>query len=127
MKRLLPLFLFLILVATGCNPPTQGGASGIEGQVLLGPNCTVVRPNDTTCVNKPYQATLVVLTTSGQEVTRFSSDENGNFRVNLEPGDYVLRPEPPNGAFSPRGRDQPFSVLAGQFTKLMVTYDSGMR
>ena len=127
MKHLILAFLFLISLTSCSVTPTPDGSSGIEGQVLLGPSCPVVQPNDPDCADKPYQAKLSVLSASGQKVTEFTTDADGKFRINLNPGDYVLHPESPNGAALPVGQEQSFTVIAGQFTQLSVSYDSGIR
>ena len=106
--------------------PTAQGSSGIWGQVVLGPTCPVVQ-KDTPCVDRPYQATLTILTSSRQKVTQFTTGADGKFRISLSPGNYILHPESPNGAAYPTGREQTFTVVAGQFLELTVSYDSGMR
>jgi len=117
--------LCLLLLLGACSPlnPTQVD-SGIQGQVSIGPLCPVVQEG-MDCPDKPYQASFTVLSSKGKEVTRFQSDANGIFEIALSPGDYILRPESPNGL--PYAAEQPFTVLADQFTQLTVTYDSGIR
>jgi hypothetical protein len=96
------------------------------GQVVIGPTCPVEMPG-LDCADKPYQATLTVLTPSGDKITRFTTDEEGQFRVNLAPGQYILHPESPDDMGLPYGIEQTFTVEEGQFTELLVTYDSGIR
>jgi hypothetical protein len=127
MKRTILAFLFLIGLTACSITPMPDGTSGIEGQVLIGPTCPVVGPNDPDCADKPYQATLTVLNPSGQKVIQFTTDVEGKFRVSLNPGDYILHPESPSDTLLPVGQEQPFTVIAGQFTKLTVSYDSGIR
>jgi hypothetical protein len=104
---------------------TGSGASGIEGQVSIGPACPGPVSVDKPCPDQPYQATLVVQDQNGQTVTQFQSDANGNFHVSLNPGTYTLHPESA-GAY-PRARDLTVTVNPGQFTQLQITYDSGIR
>ena len=117
--------LFLVLLLGACSPvnPTPAD-SGIRGQVSIGPVCPVVQAG-MDCDDKPYQASFTVLTSKGKEITRFQSDSNGLFEIAISPGDYILRPESPN--VLPYAAEQTFSVVAGQFTQLTVTYDSGIR
>ena len=140
MKRLTVACLSLFLLASctaapasvsaatplPAGTPTAQSGSGIWGQVVLGPTCPVVQ-KDTPCVDKPYQATLTVLTSSRQKVTQFTTGADGKFRISLDPGDYILHPESPNGAAYPVGREQTFTVVAGQFLEFAISYDSGMR
>jgi hypothetical protein len=124
------LFLYLMLtvcILTACSvTPTPDGSSGVYGRVTIGPMCPVVRA-DEPCPDKPYQAKLVLLTASGERVTTISTDTDGRFRVSLSPGDYILRPETPQNQPLPMAQDQQFSVVAGRFTELNVSYDSGIR
>jgi hypothetical protein len=97
------------------------GRSGIEGVVLLGPACPVERIDDP-CPDKPIQATVAVKRNE-QLVARFSSDDQGKFRVTLEAGTYRLE----SVAVLPRGIPSTVTVSAGQFRKIVVQYDSGIR
>ena len=127
----------LVFFLSACAPqpvpaPDSGDAtpaiigSGIKGQVLIGPACPVMQV-ESPCPDQPYQTTLTVLTLDGQEVTRFSSDAEGKFEVNLPPGDYVLHPDLPAGRPIPSAADVPFTVIPNEFTNIIVTYDSGIR
>ena len=120
------LLLALCLTLAGCSLTSVPTDSGIVGQVVIGPTCPVETP-DMDCADKPYQATLTVLTLSGQRVTRFTTEADGTFRVNLAPGDYSLHPESPDDMGLPYGVEQNFTVEEGQFTELLVMYDSGIR
>lgn len=120
------LFVAFLLI-TSCSPllaPTPVD-SGIEGNVTLGPTCPVVQVNNP-CPDKPYQATLTILkATSRDKVIQFATNANGNFRVALAPGEYILHPESPS--IMPHAADVPFTVTDHEFTHLDVVYDSGIR
>jgi hypothetical protein len=119
------ILLFVILAA--CAPQTPVTLdSGIQGQVSIGPTCPVVREG-LDCADKPYLATLTVLTSNGKRVTQFQTAADGKFRLPLAPGEYILHPETPQGKPLPRAAEQPFTVVAGSFTELTVSYDSGIR
>jgi hypothetical protein len=143
-KRIYLFSTTLSLVATlgiaaspllSCSPPPNSRPvaersrpvstdSGIIGQVLIGPNCPVVR-KDVDCPDRPYQATMTILNQRGQVVTRFQTDAQGKFQVKLKPGKYILRPESPG--VLPRAGEQNFTVTGRKFTSLQITYDSGLR
>ena len=139
MRKALPLTLCLLLLA-GCasapltaypngdsaytNPLAASGESGVEGQVFIGPGCPVAQA-DTPCPDKPYQATLVIRNPQGEEILKVQTDADGKFRILLPSGKYVLHPET-QGRY-PTASDQEFTVTAGQFTQVIVTYDSGIR
>ena len=108
-------------VAVSTLTPAPGG---IEGQVLIGPNCPVVQVNSP-CPDQPYQATISVLDQNGSEVMQFQSDGQGLFRVSLVPGAYTLVPLSPNAL--PYAQEQTVMVVSGQFTQVTITYDSGIR
>jgi hypothetical protein len=92
--------------------------------VLIGPMCPVVQA-DTPCPDQPYQAAISVQSESGLPVTRFESDAQGNFKVDLKPGTYTLVPESPDG-FT-HAPEQVVTVTANVYTRVTVTYDSGIR
>jgi hypothetical protein len=110
----------LDFAATSDDAPSD---SGISGQVTIRP----VRPHEIAGVrdSNPYEATIQVLDQSGQPVTTLRSDADGNFRVALPPGQYVLRPQSPG--FYPRASEQTVVVSPHSFTQVRINYDSGMR
>lgn len=70
---------------------------------------------------------LIVLSQDRKkEVTRVTADGNGNYRVELPPGDYVLDVQR-----RPRGRaratPQPFTVVSGQTVHVDMNVSSGVR
>jgi hypothetical protein len=126
MKRLLSVLLMIATLKACSTAPTPDGTSGVFGRVTLGPVCPVVQVGES-CPDQPYQATLSILAASGDKVARIVTDADGNFRISLVPGDYILQPETPENQPLPIAQEQQFTVTAGQFTELLVTYDSGIR
>ncbi len=123
MKRALHLFVLAILLA-GCRASPTPSTSGVEGQVFIGPMCPVVQLGNP-CPDRPYQATLTILDAEGRKVIQFQTAEDGTFKVSLGPGQYVLRPDSPGTV--PHASEQTFSVTEDAYTRLTVTYDSGIR
>ncbi len=120
--------LMLGFNTAACSPRTAAAPSdsGIQGVVTIGPMCPVMQVG-VPCPDKPYQAALSILTADGQHtVTRIETDPNGYFQVDLAPGKYILHPESPNNGM-PHARDLPFVVEPHRFTRLEVSYDSGIR
>ena len=109
---------------TGPDGPAPAVDSGIEGQGLVGPMCPVMREGEP-CPDQPFQATITILNPNGKEVARVESDAQGHFLVDLEPGTYTLRPEPGEGIA--HASEQSVTVGEGQFTQVVVSYDSGIR
>jgi len=114
----------LVLMLAACSVNSTPTDSGIEGQVLIGPNCPVIQDGQA-CPDQPYQATLTVNNSNGREIVKVQTDENGYFKIPLEPGEYILHPESPN--VMPYAAEQTFTVEAGKFTQITVNYDSGIR
>jgi hypothetical protein len=99
--------------------------SGLEGLVMVGPQCPVVRVGES-CPDAPYAATFE-LWQAGMLKARFQSDAQGQFRVLVKPGSYLLEPKSPPGVALPAAGAQPVTVLEGVFSSVRVVYDSGMR
>jgi hypothetical protein len=71
---------------------------------------------------------LIILSSDGKkEIARLRADENGNYRVALPPGDYVLDVEgrPPKGHV--RAKPQPFTVVSNQTVHVDMNIDTGVR
>jgi hypothetical protein len=104
------------------------GESGIEGQSVIGPTRPHIRQNDPTPDVAPYKTTLLILTANGErEIKRLETDADGRFRLALAPGEYLVRALSGQGKMGPRAGDQEVSVRAGQFTKIQINFDSGLR
>jgi hypothetical protein len=100
--------------------------NGVEGFVTKGPTCPgPVRIGATECQDQPYQASITVLDENGNQVTQFQTDVLGYFKIHLDPGIYILHPQP--GKPLPISTDQTVVVVDGQFTRVMIKYDTGMR
>ena len=121
MKVQFVIGMLILLLATCSIKPTD---SGVEGQVFIGPTCPVVQVGQD-CSDKPYQASLIVNSPNGRKIVQVQTDEQGRFKIPLAPGEYILHPESPN--VMPFAGEQPFVVEAGQFTRIIVNYDSGIR
>ena len=121
-KRLLILGALMLSACTSFNPtPTD---SGVEGQVLIGPMCPIVQIGQE-CPDQPYQAVLTVSNSTGERIVQIQTEKDGTFKIPLAPGEYILHPESPN--VMPSAQEQSFTVETGKFTKLTVSYDSGIR
>jgi hypothetical protein len=124
MRSLFVLSMLAVLL-TACLPTPLPTDSGVEGRVTIGPTCPVMQINDP-CPDRPYQATLTVLSGSSHlRVIQFQTDANGYFRVALSPGEYIMHPESPN--IMPHATDENFTVQQHEFAQVNVSYDSGIR
>ncbi|MGD8361991.1 MAG: carboxypeptidase-like regulatory domain-containing protein [Gemmatimonadota bacterium] len=129
-RRLIPgacFWITLLLSVAGCRADDLLGPNaeqGIEGVVLLGPQCPVATVDDP-CPDSPYQAWIRVRRPDGRTVTRIRSGEDGRFRVGLRPGSYRLDPE--SGNPLPSATEQEVEVEAGKYTEVVISFDTGIR
>ncbi len=105
-------------------------SSGIYGQVTIGPTCPVVRvgEDEGSCADKPYPATLVVKSQDGSNVVaEVRSGSDGQFKLDLAPGEYLVVPLLSPGHLLPSTQPQPVTVTADTYTKVDIGYDTGIR
>jgi hypothetical protein len=81
-----------------------------------------------TVTEEPYaEYPLVVLTRDGgKKITRVTADREGNYRVTLPPGDYVLDVQG-RGRGHVRAKPQPFTVVSNQTVHVDMDIDTGIR
>lgn len=70
---------------------------------------------------------LVVLSQDGKnQVARFTANEDGNYRIALPPGAYILDIEN-RAAKRLRARPQPFTVVSDQTVRVDMNVNTGIR
>jgi hypothetical protein len=121
----LPYILAALISGAGSPALANQPDSGIEGQVSIGPTCPV-EVVGSPCPNRPYQATITVLDGNGDRITQFETDKEGRFHVSLAPGIYTLVPEPAH-LTHPHADKQSVRVTESRYTKVTISYDSGLR
>ncbi len=134
MHRLIILLILVPLAAcqfTGGGPLPQFVAPGsLEGHVSIGPLLPVQRSGEPTPTVPPdaYAARqIIVYQADGKTVvTRLTPDKDGNYRVQLAPGTYVVGMA---RVGIDRARDLPatVTVTSGQTTRLDIDVDTGIR
>jgi hypothetical protein len=107
----------------GAANQTDGG-SGIEGQVSIGPGCPAPTGPDPVCAARLSALTVSILDEGGQTVQQLEPDANGRSRLPLPPGSYVVHPGLGPWINAP---EQATVVTSGQFTRVRVVYESGIR
>ncbi len=119
-------FLAIILLAGCSNPPASDG--GVEGTASVGPTCPVEQdPPEPGCEDRPYDGELaIVKSPAGTGVSTFHTDPDGSFRVAVAPGAYEIR-SPAGTASPPTCGSEVFTVVAGAYTAIVVSCDSGIR
>jgi len=101
--------------------------SGIQGQVLMGPMCGGPVSVDDPCPDQPFSATFYVLDDQGNQVARFFTGERGYFQINLLPGDYAIVPDESAPLMSPGYQKREVTVQEGEFVRVTLTFDTGIR
>ena len=124
------IILVSAIVLAACYTVTEVVplTSGIEGDVLLGPMCPVVR-EETPCPDEPLQAIIVIWDAErSKSLGRLVPDDQGHFRVPVSPGDYLLEPEKPdpNNPF-PAASPLDVTVMPDTWTTITIRYDTGIR
>ena len=125
-KKILLVLPVLLTLACGLFATPTPTDSGISGKTLMGPMCPATREGEE-CPDQPFQATITVNNLQGRKIVQFQTDEDGVFTIPLVPGEYILHPETPQGKPFPFANEQRFTVNPGEYTRLIVLYDSGIR
>ena len=125
--RFLVLVLALVAAVAACGAAAKSPIdSGVRGRVFIGPLCPVVQEG-VPCPDAPFDASIRIRRGSGKAVMTVRSGKDGRFRVNLAPGRYVLEPLSPNEGAPPYAAPAAVRVRAHAFTRVTISYDSGIR
>jgi hypothetical protein len=118
------------LVVAGIAPSDAEQTGFIEGHLtIISPR--VVEPSDemprqTVTAETYAEYPLIILSQDGTEIARFTADENGNYRVALLPGAYILDVQD-RAAKRVRARPQPFWVVSNQTVQVDMNVIIGFR
>ena len=70
---------------------------------------------------------LIILTDGGKkEIARVTADREGNYRVSLPPGDYILDVQG-RGRGLVRAKPQAFTIVSNQTVRVDMDIDTGVR
>jgi len=125
-----PILVFLALFSCLGLAQTQSTLksepeTGIEGVISVSPihggPSRIGVPD-----SRPLANTVFVVQEGNRTVTSFKTDDQGRFRIPLEPGHYAISMKDWKGAIGHYG---PFEVdiTAGRITKVQWDCDTGMR
>jgi len=119
------------LVGLSCNDITSvDGSSGITGLLTMSPTCPVERtPPEPGCEPAPLAARVQVRDESGRVVARTTSGTDGQYKVALAPGHYVIHglPVSPTGSFPTPPAPVEVNVSDHAWTTVDLGYDTGIR
>ena len=112
-------------VCASAEQTPSGGESGIEGVITISPaNPGPIRADSPDSV--PLANATFAVEKNNSEVTSFTTDDQGRFRMSLPPGHYKISLK---GRKSSIGHFGPFEtdVAAGKMTNVQWKCDSGIR
>ncbi|MGH2683228.1 MAG: carboxypeptidase-like regulatory domain-containing protein [Actinomycetota bacterium] len=113
-----------ILILASCARAGGAADSGIEGRVLLGPQCPVVS-EESPCPDKPVVAEVVAIRLEDREEFSARSGSDGRFRLALGPGTYEVQALVTAGAMFAKPVN--VTVPPGEFVRVDVLLDTGIR
>ena len=116
----------------GCGDQDAGTSrnqSGVAGRVYLGPQCPVETEGDP-CADEPAAGSRVTVAkqlpgdsyAAGEVVARTTTDADGNYRVAVAPGKYVVTADAGMSCELMDAR-----VAAGAYSKVDIPCDTGIR
>jgi hypothetical protein len=117
------LIVMAVSASTGQTP--SAGESGIEGLITISPaNPGPIRAD--AAASRPLANAAFAVEKNNGEVTSFTTDDQGRFRVSLPPDHYKISLK---GRKSGIGRFGPFEadVAPGKMTNVQWECDSGIR
>ena len=124
----LALGIFLLAFSASLHAAEQGFLEG-HLKIIFGmaaqPSDDMPRPEIAPESYAEYP--LVVLSQDGKkEVARLTADEDGNYRIALPPGAYILDIQN-RAAKRLRARPQPFTVVSDQTVRVDMNVNTGIR
>ena len=122
----------LIALATRLLAVEPGAQGVIEGRLKIFPLSGVNLADDANVASpaaqQPYsEYPLIVRSSDGKkEIAHVTADKDGNYRLALPAGDYMLDVERRERGHI-RSKPKPFSVLPGQAVRVDFEIDTGIR
>jgi hypothetical protein len=129
LKSLLLVWVFLVPI--GCLASDNAAPGFLEGhlRILAFRDVELAEGNPPKFSAGNYaEYPLFILSQDGKkEIARVTADGNGNYRLALPPGDYILdvQGRPPKGHV--RAKPQPFTVTSNQIARVDMDIDTGVR
>ena len=121
----------LFLVPIGCLASDNAAPGFLEGRlrILSFKDVELAEGNQPKFSGGNYaEYPLIILSQDGKrEIARVTADGNGNYRLALPPGDYILdvQGRPPRGHV--RAKPQRFTVASNQTARVDMDIDTGIR
>lgn len=112
------------VISASCAAGPAG--SGIRGHVTVDAGCPEIMES-TPCRRVRLTARLTIRDIAGTMVRDASSNDKGEFQLELPAGTYELHAANLTGAPLPYAPPQEVVVKIGSFTEVNVAFDSGVR
>lgn len=123
--------VIIILILSGCSQSGEKPKTGIlKGKISIGPLCPVERnPPDPNC--RPTEETfkawpISVFDKNRNKITQIKPDSEGNFRIELGEGHYIVDLEK-DSVFGRRNLPAHVMINAGETYNLDIEIDTGIR
>jgi hypothetical protein len=128
-KYLILTCVFLVLASI---VSTDAAAPGfLEGHLKIVSPREVELANGTppgiTTENYPEYPLIVLSQDGKKEIARVTADGNGNYRLALPPGEYILDVQGRLPKGHVRAKPQPFTVVSNQTVRVDMDIDTGVR
>ena len=128
-ERLIVSCFFLIVV--GCTQVSGGVPAGfLEGHLkIVSPKPVEIAeasPQRDTAQNYAEYPLIILSKDRKKEIARVTADGNGNYRVKLPPGDYLLDVQG-RAPGHVRAKPQPFTVVSNETVRVDMNIDTGIR
>jgi hypothetical protein len=118
----------MVLVCTAAHGAAPPGF--VEGhlRIVSAKEVGLADGNPSTVTPETYaEYPLIILSQKTRKaIARFSADGNGNYRVALPPGVYILDVQD-RARKHVRGKPQPFTVISNQTVRVDMDMDTGIR
>jgi hypothetical protein len=124
----LALGIFLLAFSASLNAAEQGFLEGhLKIVFSMAAQASDDMPRPEIAPESYAEYPLVVLSQDGKkEVARLTADEDGNYRIALPPGAYILDVQD-RAAKRLRATPQPFTVLSNQTVRVDMNVNTGIR
>ena len=123
-KSILRIILLAFLVVS-CKSDLEL-TSGLKGRVIRGP--VNGGPEINGEINyEPFSAFFHITDQNNSSKRSFTSDKNGEFSIELPPGDYVIIPDETASLLMPEMQSKEVTVNEDFITSIILYFDTGIR
>src|SRR5436190_15279275 len=125
LKGLTAVCIFSVVTGMATEPP-----GFVEGhlKILSGKEVELADGNAPAITAENYAQYRLVILSEGEkkEIARLTADGNGNYRIALQPGDYVLDVQG-RARGHVRAKPQRFTVVSNRTVRVDLDIDTGVR